>query len=81
MKILIKMRIHFRYRKTWWWKLIHYNYFHKRLFKEFYKRKSFSEKQVKKYHSFQKLDDLITIRNWEWLRIFIWKLDWKIPKL
>jgi hypothetical protein len=73
------MKLHFQYRKTWWWHFIHYNYFHKRLFKEFYRRKvKFSASQVKKYHLFQKIDDIITLRKWDWLRNIIWQLDWKI---
>ena len=25
---------------------------------------------------YQKIDDIITLRNWKWLRVFIWKLDY-----
>ena len=65
----------FRYRGNWWWKKVHYNYFHKRLFKEYYvQHKRFTEKEYKKYQLFIKLDDLITLRKVGWLRRFIWKL-------
>ena len=65
-----------RYRKTKWWNLVHYNYFHKKLFKDYYnKKKNFTNKEIKKYKLFQKIDDLITLRNWTWLRVFIWKLE------
>jgi len=73
----MKVRIHFQYRRTLWWHFIHYNYFHKKLFKKFYPKKAKpTEKQIKKYHLYQKIDDIITLRNWNWLRIFIWKLDY-----
>lgn len=65
------------YRKTKWWKFIHYNYFHKKLFKEFYvrKQKNFTPDKLKKYELYKKLDNLITLRNIDWLRILIWKLE------
>ena len=71
------MKIRFKYRKTLWWKFIHYNYFHKRLFKEFYirRRTHFSENEIKKYHLFQKIDDLITLRKVKWIRVLIFKLE------
>lgn len=72
------MKIHFKYRKTWWWHFVHYNYFHRRLFKKFYVRKKHSEAEIRKYHIFQFIDDLITLRSCKWLRVFIWKLDWKL---
>ena len=69
-------KIKFDYHKTWWWKKVHYNYFHRRLFKEYYvKRKSFSEKQIKKYKRFQKIDDIITLRKVGWLRRVIFFLE------
>ena len=71
------MRIKFIYRKTKWRRFIHYNYFHRKLFKEFYvqRKRPFTEKQIKKYRRYQKLDDLITLRKIGWLRILIWKVD------
>jgi len=71
------MNTKFLYRKTRWWKFIHYNYFHKKLFKEFYvqRKRPFTGKEIKKYHLYQKLDDLITLRKVDWLRILIWKLE------
>jgi len=70
-------KIKFIYRKTWWWKVVHYNYFHKRLFREFYiqRKKPFTKEEIKKYHRFQKIDDLITLRNVRWLREYIWRLE------
>lgn len=67
----------FNYRKTKWYKKIHYNYFHKRLFKEFYtqKKKVFTKNEIQKYRLFIILDDLFTLRNIKWLRILIWKLE------
>jgi len=66
----------FNYRKTKWWKFIHYNYFHKQLLKYYYIRKSnFTNKQVKKYKMYQKIDNLITLRNITWLRVLIFKLS------
>ena len=50
-------------KKRWWWKIVHYNYFHKKLFKEYYvQKKSFTEKQIRKYQLYIKLDNLITLR-------------------
>ena len=71
-------KIRFRYRKTLWWKFVHYNYFHKQLFKKYYiqkRRKPFSDKEIKKYQLYIKLDDLITLRKVDWLREFIWRLE------
>ncbi len=69
-------KIKYKYRKTWWWRKVHYNYFHKRLFKEFYvQNKKLTSKQIKKYHLYQKIDDLITLRKINWIRILIWKLE------
>lgn len=69
------MRI--RYTKTKWWKFIHYNYFHKKLFKEYYvrKRRNFTDKEIRKYKLYQKLDDLITLRKVDWLRIILWGIE------
>jgi len=71
------MRIIFGYRKTLWWRFVHYNYYHKRLFKEFYtqKKRDYTEKDIEKYHKFQKYDDLITLRNIDWLRKFIFYIE------
>ncbi len=69
-------KIRFRYRRTWWWKIVHYNYFHKKLFKEYYvQRRKFTDKQLRKYQLYIKLDDLITLRKVDWLRKFIWYLE------
>ncbi len=71
------MKIKFLYRKTAWWRLIHYNYFHRKLFKEFYvqRKRPFTEEQIKKYRRYEKLDNLITLRKIDWLRILIWRLE------
>jgi hypothetical protein len=71
-------KVRFRYRRTLWWKFVHYNYFHKQLFKKYYiqkRRKPFSDKEIKKYELYKKLDDLITLRKVDWLRDFIWRLE------
>jgi hypothetical protein len=60
-----------------WWKFIHYNYFHKRLFKEYYtqKKRNFTKQEIKKYKLFIKLDYLISLKNIKWLSILIFKLE------
>ena len=70
------MKIKYKYRNSLWWNFIHYNYFHKRLFKEFYtqKKRKHTEKQIKMYHLFSKIDDLITLRNVKWIRVLIFKI-------
>jgi hypothetical protein len=61
------------YRGTWWWKKVHYNYFHRKLFKNYYgSKKKFSKWKIKKYQLYIKLDDLITLRKVDWLRKAIW---------
>lgn len=76
MKGWCAFKIRFRYRRTWWWKKVHYNYFHKKLFKEYYvQRRRFTEKQIRKYELYKKLDNLITLRKVDWLRKFIWYLE------
>jgi hypothetical protein len=70
------MKIRFKYRGCWWWKIVHYNYFHKKIFKNYYVQKNrLTDKQIRKYQLYIKLDDLITLRKVDWLRIFIWKLE------
>jgi hypothetical protein len=70
------MRIKFLYRKTRWWKFIHYNYFHKKLFKKYYVQHGrLKEKEIRQYHLYQKIDDLITLRKVDWIRTLIWKLE------
>ena len=62
------------YRRTIWWKFIHYNYFHKQLFKYYYvKTKKHNTKEIKKYKLYQQIDDIITLRKIDWLRILIFK--------
>ena len=78
------MKIHIKYRGCWWWRVVHYNYFHKKLFKNFYLSDATREKrhlppptkfEIKKYHLYQKIDDIITLRRWDRVRILIWKLE------
>ena len=60
-----------KYRDTKYWNFIHYNYFHKRLFTEFYvKDKTFTRIEIVKYHLFQFIDDLITLRKIGFVRDF-----------
>jgi len=69
-------KLRYRYRKSWWWKKVHYNYFHKRLFKEYYvRRKSFTEKEIRKYKRFIRYDNFITLRKVGWLRRLIFFLE------
>lgn len=63
----------FNYRRTWWWNIVHYNYFHKVLFREFYHKKP--KLKNRNYYLYKKLDDIITLRNVKWLRILIFKLE------
>ena len=59
---VFKFRIQNR-KKRWWWNIVHYNYFHKKLFKEYYiQKKSFTKWQTRKYKLYILLDDLITLR-------------------
>ena len=60
--------LEFQYRKKlWWWKVVHFNYFHKRLFKEYYvQKKNFSKAEIRKYQIFIVLDNLITFRYFKW---------------
>jgi len=48
------MKIRFKYRKTWWWRFVHYNYFHKQLFRKYYvrRRSALTEKEIKKYQRY-----------------------------
>lgn len=69
-------KIKYKYRKTKWWSKVHYNYFHRKLYREFYvQNKKFTPRQIFKYRLYQKLDNLITLRNVGWLREFIWRLE------
>ena len=63
-----------KYRGYRWWKFIHYNYFHKQLFKKYYVRKKIlSPSEIKKYKRYIIYDNLITLRNIRLLRLFIWR--------
>jgi len=74
MKIVIPNR-----KKIWWWNFVHYNYFHKKLFKEYYgNRKKFTPKQIKKYHFYQWIDDIITLRKVGWYHTVLFKLEDKV---
>lgn len=66
-----KNKLFFYYRRTWWWHFIHYNYFHRILFKELYPRKP--KLKNRNYELYKKLDNLITLRNVGFIRRFVWK--------
>jgi hypothetical protein len=70
-------RIKYNYRHSLWWKIVHYNYFHRRLFKEYYtqKKRKWSPKQIRKYKLFIKIDNIITLRRIKWLNVFIFMLE------
>lgn len=71
----MKIRIPNR-KDIWWWRFVYYNYFHKKLFREFYvQKKKFSEKEIRKYHRYQKIDDFITLRKVDWYHKILFRLE------